>query len=153
MILSFERICFCFCVSPRRKSTHVLEIGFAWLMILEYATSSRAQEKRAAVNKVPEQIILSEVRRMVEEMQALNKKLEETEAAIEEYFGPIDKQAEMIMKMQLEGEEKTMKEMMKAMQRQTLLEKEAMEKFAKVNQAGEPNQPKQSADEEKAANS
>ncbi|OWM86394.1 uncharacterized protein LOC116200717 isoform X2 [Punica granatum] len=113
----------------------------------------QAQEKRAAVNKVPEQIILSEVRRMVEEMQALNKKLEETEAAIEEYFGPIDKQAEMIMKMQLEGEEKTMKEMMKAMQRQTLLEKEAMEKFAKVNQAGEPNQPKQSADEEKAANS
>lgn len=38
----------------------------------------KAQARRAAINKVPEQIILSEVRRMVEEMQALNKKLEET---------------------------------------------------------------------------
>lgn len=119
---------------------------------------------------------------MVEEMQALNKKLEETvsiqlkhflsvfnskfwvrsgcdlrllkqEAAIEEYFKPIDKQAEMIMKTQLEGEEKTMKEMMKAMQQQALLEKEEIEKLNKVNQAGELGQPKQSFDEGKAANS
>ncbi|KAL2319248.1 hypothetical protein Fmac_028217 [Flemingia macrophylla] len=36
------------------------------------------QARKAAINKVPEQVILSEVRRMVEEMQALNKKLEET---------------------------------------------------------------------------
>ncbi|KAK4436758.1 hypothetical protein Salat_0009700 [Sesamum alatum] len=83
----------------------------------------QAQERKAALKKVPEQIILSEVRRMVEDMQSLNKKLEETEAAIEEYFKPIDKEAEYIMKMQLEGEEKTMREMMKAMQTQALLEK------------------------------
>ncbi|KAI3455154.1 hypothetical protein Pfo_011817 [Paulownia fortunei] len=88
----------------------------------------QAQEKKAALKKVPEQIILSEVRRMVEDMQSLNKKLEETEAAIEEYFKPIDKEAEFIMKMQLEGEEKTMREMMKAMQTQALLEKAEAEK-------------------------
>ncbi|KAL0441802.1 UNVERIFIED_CONTAM: hypothetical protein Sradi_0119100 [Sesamum radiatum] len=110
----------------------------------------QAQERKAALKKVPEQIILSEVRRMVEDMQSLNKKLEETsvcllghyhvisvqdadqvlcswplEAAIEEYFKPIDKEAEYIMKMQLEGEEKTMREMMKAMQTQALLEKDS----------------------------
>lgn len=74
------------------------------------------------------------------------------EAAIDEYFKPIDKQAEMIMKIQLEGEEKTAKEMMKAMQRQALLEKE-MEKLTRVNRAGESNQPKQSSDEGRATNS
>ncbi|KAL8538619.1 hypothetical protein ACS0TY_000582 [Phlomoides rotata] len=66
----------------------------------------QAQARKAALNKVPEQLIISEVRKMVEEMQALNKKLEETEAAIEDYFKPIDNQAEMIMKAQLDGEEK-----------------------------------------------
>ncbi|KAK6127830.1 hypothetical protein DH2020_038432 [Rehmannia glutinosa] len=101
----------------------------------------QAQEKKAALNKVPEQIIISEVRRMVEEMQSLNKKLEETlpgilvdypqEAAIEEYFKPIDKEAELIMKTQLEGEEKSMREMVMAMQRQALLEKVEAEKKCK----------------------
>ncbi|KAM3709705.1 hypothetical protein ACJW31_02G192900 [Castanea mollissima] len=38
----------------------------------------QAQERKAALRKVPEQAILAEVRRMVEEMQNLNKKLEET---------------------------------------------------------------------------
>ncbi|KAK4748508.1 hypothetical protein SAY87_015094 [Trapa incisa] len=113
----------------------------------------QTQEKRTTIRKLPEQIILSEVRRMVEEMQALNKKLEETEAAIEELFKPIDKQAEMIMKMQLEGEERRMKDMMKAMQQQTLLEKEKMEKLKNVNQAGELDQPIQSFDEGKIVNS
>ncbi|KAL2546147.1 hypothetical protein Fot_15380 [Forsythia ovata] len=89
----------------------------------------QAQERKAGIRKVPEQIILSEVRRMVEEMQALNKKLDETEAVIEEYFKPIDKEAEIIMKVQLEGEEKTMKEMMKAMQNQALLEAAEAEKI------------------------
>lgn len=92
----------------------------------------RVQERREALKKVPEQIILTEVRKMVEEMQAMNKKLEETEAAIEEYFKPIDKEAEIIMKMQLEGEEKTMKEMLKAMQTQALLEKAEAEKIANM---------------------
>uniref|UniRef100_A0A251LF67 Uncharacterized protein n=1 Tax=Manihot esculenta TaxID=3983 RepID=A0A251LF67_MANES len=90
----------------------------------------QAQERKTALRKIPEQAILSEVRRMVEEMQTLNRKLEETEAAIEEYFKPIDKDAEIIMKMQLEGEEKSMKEMMKVMQTQTLLERADAEKGA-----------------------
>lgn len=90
----------------------------------------QAQERKATLRKVPEQVILSEVRRMVEEMQALNKRLEETESAIEDYFKPIDKQAEAIMKMQLEGEERTMKEMVRTMQRQALLEREDLDKLA-----------------------
>ncbi|KAF7825763.1 putative Golgin subfamily A member 6-like protein 4 [Senna tora] len=97
----------------------------------------QAQERKAAVNKIPEQIILSEVRRMVEEMQALNKKLEETEAVIEEHFKPIDKEAEIIMKMQLEGEEKTMEQMVKAMHQQALLENAEAEKIASVQQVEE----------------
>ncbi|XP_050265285.1 uncharacterized protein LOC126709202 [Quercus robur] len=96
----------------------------------------QAQERKAALRKVPEQAILAEVRRMVEEMQNLNKKLEETEAAIEEYFKPIDKEAEVIVKMQLDGEEKTLKEMMKTMQQQALLEKAEAEKIANANQVG-----------------
>ncbi|XP_030948031.1 uncharacterized protein LOC115972035 isoform X2 [Quercus lobata] len=96
----------------------------------------QAQERKAALRKVPEQAILAEVRRMVEEMQNLNKKLEETEAAIEQYFKPIDKEAEVIMKMQLDGEEKTLKEMMKTMQQQALLEKAEAEKIANANQVG-----------------
>ncbi|KAJ7952583.1 IIIB transcription factor [Quillaja saponaria] len=101
-----------------------------------------AQARKAALRKVPEQVIISEVRRMVEEMQALNKKLEETETAIEEYFKPIDKEADIIMKMQLEGEEKTMREMMKAMQQQALLEKAEAEKNTTKHQVdtAQPNQ-------------
>lgn len=52
------------------------------------------------------------------------------EAAIEEYFKPIDKEAEIIVKMQLDGEEKTMREMMAAMQRQALVEKAEAERLA-----------------------
>ncbi|KAL3523745.1 hypothetical protein ACH5RR_016579 [Cinchona calisaya] len=91
-----------------------------------------AQERKEALKKVPEQIILSEVRKMVEDMQAMNKKLEETEAAIEEYFKPIDKEADIIMKMQLEGEESKMKDMMNAMQQQALLEKAEAERIASI---------------------
>ncbi|XP_011082957.1 uncharacterized protein LOC105165590 [Sesamum indicum] len=111
----------------------------------------QAQQRKAALKQVPEQIILSEVRRMVGDMQSLNKKLEETEAAIEEYFKPIDKEAEIIMKMQLEGEEKTMREMMTAMQRHALLEKAEAEKFANLQNAKtdkhieEPTRPDNSA--------
>ncbi|KAG9153173.1 hypothetical protein Leryth_024075 [Lithospermum erythrorhizon] len=83
--------------------------------------------KKAALNKVPEQIILSEVRRMVDEMQSLNKKLDDTEVAIEKYFNSVDKDAEMIMEVQLKEEEKSMKEMMKIMQKQALLEKSEAE--------------------------
>ncbi|KAL5551353.1 hypothetical protein UlMin_001529 [Ulmus minor] len=93
----------------------------------------QAEARKAALRKIPEQAILGEVRRMVEEMQNLNKKLEETEAAIEDYFKPIDKEAENVMKTQLEGEEKTLRGMMKAMQEQALIEQAAAEKDAKVH--------------------
>ncbi|KAG7011487.1 hypothetical protein SDJN02_26393, partial [Cucurbita argyrosperma subsp. argyrosperma] len=88
----------------------------------------QAEERKVAIRKVPEQAILGEVRRMVEEMQTLNKKLEETESAIEEYFKPIDKEAETLMKVQLEGEERSMKNMVKVMQQQ-LFEKAEAGKF------------------------
>ncbi|XP_022931799.1 uncharacterized protein LOC111438069 isoform X2 [Cucurbita moschata] len=83
----------------------------------------QAEERKVAIRKVPQQAILGEVRRMVEEMQTLNKKLEETESAIEEYFKPIHKEAEALMKVQLEGEERSMKNMVKVMQPQALFEK------------------------------
>ncbi|KAI7995340.1 hypothetical protein LOK49_LG11G02273 [Camellia lanceoleosa] len=105
----------------------------------------QAEERKAAIKRIPEQIILSEVRRMVEEMQALNRKLEETEVAIEEYFKPIDKEAEIIMKTQLEGEEKTVREMMKAMQTQALLEQAEAERLANVKKTEANQQEKASA--------
>lgn len=54
------------------------------------------------------------------------------EAAIEEFFKPIDKEADMIMKMQLNSEESKMKEMMKAMQQQALLDRAEAEKISDV---------------------
>lgn len=89
----------------------------------------QAEERKLAIRKLPEQMILSEVRRMVEEMQALNKKLEETEAAIDDYFKPINMEAEAIVKMQLEGEENRTKEMMNILQKQAFLEKHQAEKL------------------------
>lgn len=56
------------------------------------------------------------------------------EAAIDDYFKPIDKEAEIIMKVQLEGEEKTMREMVQTMQKQALLEKAAAEQIANAKQ-------------------
>lgn len=51
----------------------ILSLSFS-----SYVMSEQAEERKVAIRKLPEQMILSEVRRMVEEMQALNKKLEET---------------------------------------------------------------------------
>eukprot|EP00262_Sarcandra_glabra_P020775 TRINITY_DN8430_c0_g1_i1.p1 TRINITY_DN8430_c0_g1~~TRINITY_DN8430_c0_g1_i1.p1 ORF type:complete len:154 (+),score=43.50 TRINITY_DN8430_c0_g1_i1:175-636(+) len=99
-----------------------------------------AQERKAALRRIPEQAILSEIRRMVEEMQAVNRKLEETEAAIEEYFKPIDKEAEIMMNIQLEGEAKNMREMVRAMHEQASQEKAAIEKMAKVGTLDTNNQ-------------
>lgn len=98
----------------------------------------QAEERKAALRRIPEQYLLSEVRRMVEEMQTLNKKLEETEAAIDEYFKPVEKEAKILMEMQLQGEERTMKEMVAAMQEQALLEKSEAEKLASMKCA-DPN--------------
>lgn len=77
-----------------------------------------AQAKRAALYKLPEQVILSEVRNLVTQMQSLNKKLEETDAAFGKYFETIDKGAGKIMDLQQKGEEQRMKEMMKIVQEQ-----------------------------------
>ncbi|KAF0924004.1 hypothetical protein E2562_008352 [Oryza meyeriana var. granulata] len=92
----------------------------------------RAQTKKEALRKLPEQIILSEFRQMVQQMQALNQQLEETEAAIDEYFKPIDKNAQIIMDMQLEKEEKQMKEMTKVMQDQIAMQREIASKGARA---------------------
>lgn len=51
---------------------------FILLCSLFLSLSLQAEERKVALRKMPEQMILSQVRRMVEEMQALNKKLEET---------------------------------------------------------------------------
>ncbi|GMJ06088.1 hypothetical protein like AT4G17010 [Hibiscus trionum] len=101
----------------------------------------QAQARKAALRNIPEQIVLQEVRRMVEDMQALNKRLEETEAAIDQYFSPIDKEVQKIMKIQLEGEEKTMKQMA-AIQTQAILDKIEAENKANTPQpdANQSNQ-------------
>nr|XP_043610341.1 uncharacterized protein LOC122582058 [Erigeron canadensis] len=93
---------------------------------------AEAERKKAEIRKIPEQLILSEVRQMVEEMQAVNKQFEDTEAAINEYFKPVDKQAEMIVEMQLQEEEKTMKQMVQAMKAQALLDNEQALKSANL---------------------
>ncbi|RAL44538.1 hypothetical protein DM860_011815 [Cuscuta australis] len=94
----------------------------------------QAEEKKAAIRRVPEQVILSEVRNMVGELQALNKQLEETETQINEHFKPIEKEAEAIMEMQLEREATAMVDMMTESHRQTLLQQiEAEKKMAKQN--------------------
>ncbi|KAG6571786.1 hypothetical protein SDJN03_28514, partial [Cucurbita argyrosperma subsp. sororia] len=105
-----------------------------FIVIMWIFKCSCAEERKVAIRKVPEQAILGEVRRMVEEMQTLNKKLEETESAIEEYFKPIDKEAETLMKVQLEGEERSMKNMVKVMQQQALFEKAEAGKFTNTLQ-------------------
>ncbi|KAK1438765.1 hypothetical protein QVD17_04575 [Tagetes erecta] len=94
---------------------------------------TEAERRKAEIRKMPEQLILSEVRRMVEEMQAVNKQLEDTEAAINEYFKPVDKQAEMIVEMKLQEEEKTMKHMMQAMKAQALLDQQEADTNANLN--------------------
>lgn len=48
------------------------------IMSFSLLLSLQAEERKAAIRRIPEQAILGEVRRMVEEMQTLNKKLEET---------------------------------------------------------------------------
>lgn len=62
------------------------------------------------------------------------------ESAIEKYFKPIDKEAEALMKMQLEGEERTMKDMVKVMQQQALFEKAEAGKVASTLQTDKNQQ-------------
>ncbi|KAJ8492079.1 hypothetical protein OPV22_013800 [Ensete ventricosum] len=106
---------------------HVYVLGCA------LAGFSGAQARKGDLRRIPEQAILSEVRRMVEQMQALNRQLEETEATIEEYFKPIDKSAEIIMNMQLQKDEKQAKEMLKVMQEEAMIQREMAQKKLEVN--------------------
>lgn len=62
------------------------------------------------------------------------------EAAIENYLKPIDKNAHMIMNMQLEKEEKQMKEMIKAMQEQALHHKEMVQRQAELDSVNASHQ-------------
>ncbi|KAK9052341.1 hypothetical protein SSX86_028970 [Deinandra increscens subsp. villosa] len=94
---------------------------------------TEAEQRKAEIRKIPEQLILSEVRQMVQEMQAVNKQLEDTEVAINEYFKPVDKQAEMIVEMKLQEEDKTMKQMMQAMKAQAILDQQEVGKYADSN--------------------
>ncbi|KAJ3675183.1 hypothetical protein LUZ60_004225 [Juncus effusus] len=106
----------------------------------------RAQAKKKEIEKAPDQVILSEVRRMVEEMQNLNKQLDETEARIEEYFKPLDKNVHMIMNMHMEKEEKQMKErmrMMQNMQREAAMRTFEAEQNKSVNDPFDPAQENQ----------
>lgn len=85
-----------------------------------------AQARKEELQKLPEKVILSEVRQAVQKMQAVNQQLDEAEAAIDEYFKPIDKNAKIIADMQLEKEEKQTKEMTKLMQEQMKMRREIM---------------------------
>lgn len=57
------------------------------------------------------------------------------ETAIQEYLKSIDKDAEMIVKTQLDGEEKTMKRMAEAMRNQALLESLEADRTAALQNA------------------
>lgn len=72
------------------------------------------RERKAALERVPEQMILSEIRKVVEEMQKLNESLDKTEEAVQKFLEPVRKEAHLIMEAQLEKEEKLMREMMQA---------------------------------------
>ncbi|KAK1258478.1 hypothetical protein QJS04_geneDACA017266 [Acorus gramineus] len=104
-----------------------------------------AQQRRAALRKVPEHVILSEMRRMVGEMQALNQKLEEAEAAIGEYFKPIDQNVDMIMDMQLKREKDQMMDIFKATQSGELLAQAEAEMRRKASSTS-TNQQSQATD-------
>lgn len=112
----------------------------------------QAQQRKAEINRLPEKVVLSEVRRMVEQMQNLNKQIENTEAQIEDYFKPIDKQAGTIMEVQLESEKKTMGTMMNATQEETIRKIEEAERLARANATAETNMGEKIQDSESSAN-
>ncbi|KAF8057706.1 hypothetical protein N665_0748s0002 [Sinapis alba] len=116
----------------------------------------QAQERKAEINRLPEKIVLSEVRLMVEQMQNLNKQIESTEAQIEDYFKPIDKQAGTIMEVQLESEKKTMGTMMNATQEEAIRKIEEAERLARArgnaNATVETNMGEKIQDSESSAN-
>lgn len=55
------------------------------------------------------------------------------EAAIEEYLKPFDKNAKIIMNMQMEKEEKSAKEMLKAMHEEAILKKSEQERIVNLS--------------------
>nr|CAB3484535.1 unnamed protein product [Digitaria exilis] len=117
------------CVS---KITNVSPHLSVCLISLNSLSFIQAQARKEELRKQPEKAILSEVRQVVQQMQALNQHLEEAETAIDEYFKPIDKNAKIITDMQLEKEEKQMKEMKKVMQEQIQMQREIAMKRAEA---------------------
>ncbi|KAM0873344.1 hypothetical protein ACQ4PT_038141 [Festuca glaucescens] len=97
----------------------------------------QAQARKEEVRKQPEQVILSEVRQVVQQMQALKQHFEEAETAIEKIFNPIDKNAQMITNMQMEKEEAQAKEMAKVMRDQIKMQRELAMRTAETT-AAEP---------------
>ncbi|KAH9299212.1 hypothetical protein KI387_030894 [Taxus chinensis] len=88
------------------------------------------REQKAMLDKVPEQMILSEVRNVVEGMQRLNNTLTKTEKDVEKFFESLRKDAHAVMDAQLEAEEATMREMvqMQSSYQNMLREKSAVNK-------------------------
>jgi hypothetical protein len=95
----------------------------------------QAQARKEEVRKQPEQVILSEVRQVVQQMQALKQHFEEAETAIEKIFNPIDKNAQMITNMQMEKEEAQAKEMAKVMRDQIKMQRELAMRTAETTAA------------------
>lgn len=72
------------------------------------------RQRKAILERVPEQMILSEIRKVVQEMQKLNETLDKTEETVQKYLDPVRTEAHLIMEAQLEKEEKLMRELMQA---------------------------------------
>ncbi|GLJ25741.1 hypothetical protein SUGI_0492890 [Cryptomeria japonica] len=70
----------------------------------------QTREQKAMLDKVPEQMILSEVRKVVENMQRLNDSLTKTEKDVEKYFKSMRKDANAVIDGRLEAEEATMRD-------------------------------------------
>lgn len=58
------------------------------------------------------------------------------EAAVDDYFKPINMEAETIVKMQLEGEENRTKDMMNILQKQAFLDRLQAEKLISAENVG-----------------
>lgn len=93
------------------------------------------REKKAILERLPEQMILSEIRKVVEEMQKLNETLDKTEETVQKYLEPVRTEAHLIMEAQLEKEEKLMRELMQATHQNMPQEGAALSKEEIMRQA------------------
>eukprot|EP00252_Welwitschia_mirabilis_P022622 TRINITY_DN6175_c0_g1_i1.p1 TRINITY_DN6175_c0_g1~~TRINITY_DN6175_c0_g1_i1.p1 ORF type:complete len:184 (+),score=44.34 TRINITY_DN6175_c0_g1_i1:249-800(+) len=75
----------------------------------------KLREQKALLAKGPEEMVLSEVRRLIEEMHRLNQTLDNTDKKFKELLAPLRKEANMLMEAQLESEKMLMKDMIQIM--------------------------------------